>query len=1150
MKIINKSIALAVIACLCNLGHSQINNNDEISTRKYARIQKRMAKQFQKGQEKFKTEKIAKYATPDKYWEQEYLTTINPKLGRPTPEVLTAEIQKLLNQNDAIALQPGTSNSKWQLRGPNNVGGRTRAVAWDPNDAKGKKVWAGAVTGGLWYNNDITSAASSWVSVSDVWANVTVSCIAFDPNDSKIMYVGTGEGWGSSSSTSRGQGIYKSTDGGATFSLISSTSTFYYINDIAVRNESGTSVVYAAVDALYFQGQWNGISGYGLKRSANGGTSWTSAIGNVPSKSYTYSVSDIEIAEDNRIWIGTRNCPYGSSTSDGGGGRVMYSDNGTTWTTNYSHTNNLGRVEIAVAPNDFNTVYALFESSGKADTLIKTRNQGTSWSSMKKPKDADNSIPGTDFTRGQAWYDLTLSVSPLDSNIVIVGGIDLFYSSNSGSSWSQISKWSNNPGLGSLNCSYVHADQHVAVFKPKSLGEIMFGCDGGVFYSANITNSPATKDITSQRNYGYFATQFYAGDLSQTAAKDLYLAGAQDNGTHQLVGTGVSNTNMVTGGDGSFCFISASNNQTQITGYVYNTYYFTTDNWASSDYLLNDGSTGKFINPAIWDDNGSGLFSTKDALTLYRTKITGGTAGTPSTITVKSSGSPGKGSCFWVNKDPLNLKSVLYVGTDIGTVWKTDDAWAATPTFTQMGTLASGNASSLFRHKTTDTMAATVSNYGINNIYISINAGSTWAAKDGDLPDVPVWSIVLNPSKLGEALVATELGVYGTDNIYASSPTWTPYNLGMSAVKTLQLKYRSSDQLLMAVTHGRGVFTSNAWSIKDPIAKFGISDTLPCSNQVVNLIDSSMNNPLNWKWTISTNTNVKFTTGDSTSKSPKIKLTKAGRYFITLTVSNNSGMNSRIKSVTVVDTIAMKMNAFADKTSICKDDTLRLTSTLGDTTMKNLKLKYTWYKNGVVGTSDTNTFMKVLPKQKDSVAYKISATSTYKCAFPKTAFSNVVNVKLTYRNIVIYCNLDTLFILNKPAGGQIDWYLNGVKIGTGTNNFIHATKKGGYRAIYKNGNCVSDSTNRVLLMSVGIKNNPLKYGSRFYPNPSKDFVSFDSKVNGQLEVLNTLGQLMMKESIEVNKSYRINISNLTSGEYLIMVRTDDSYIQIDKLLVN
>ena len=242
----------------------------------------------------------------------------------------------------------------------------------------------------------------------------------------------------------------------------------------------------------------------------------------------------------------------------------------------------------------------------------------------------------------------------------------------------------------------------------------------------------------------------------------------------------------------------------------------------------------------------------------------------------------------------------------------------------------------------------------------------------------------------------------------------------------------------------------------------------------MNLVDSSLNNPLNWKWSISPNTNVKFTTGDSASKSPKIKITKGGRYFITLTVSNNSGNDSRTKSLTVVDTIAMKMNAIADKTSICKDDTLKLTSTLGDTMMKNLKLKYAWYKNGIAGTSDTNTFMKVLPKQKDSVAYKISATSTYKCAFPKTVFSNVVNVKLMYRNIVIYCSNDTLFILNKPAGGQIDWYLNGVKIGTGTNNFIHATKKGGYRAIYKNGTCVSDSTNRLVLMSVGIKNNPLK----------------------------------------------------------------------------
>ena len=105
----------------------------------------------------------------------------------------------------------------------------------------GKKVWAGAVTGGLWYNNDISSTDSSWKSVSEIWPNLTVTCIAFDPNDNDIIYVGTGEGFGSTFSSSRGYGIFKSTDGGSTWAHIQSTGDFYYINDLVVRNENGNS---------------------------------------------------------------------------------------------------------------------------------------------------------------------------------------------------------------------------------------------------------------------------------------------------------------------------------------------------------------------------------------------------------------------------------------------------------------------------------------------------------------------------------------------------------------------------------------------------------------------------------------------------------------------------------------------------------------------------------------------------------------------------------------------------------------------------------------------------------------------------------------------------------------------------------------------
>jgi hypothetical protein len=142
--------------------------------------------------------------TPLEFWKQDYIETMDPSLGRPTPEVLFETLKKLNQKSIGLRANPGSSSSPWVSRGPNNVGGRTRALTFDSNDNTGKKVWAGGVTGGLWYNNDITSANSTWTNVSGIWANISVSCIAFDPNDSKTMYVGTGEGFGSTSSTSRG----------------------------------------------------------------------------------------------------------------------------------------------------------------------------------------------------------------------------------------------------------------------------------------------------------------------------------------------------------------------------------------------------------------------------------------------------------------------------------------------------------------------------------------------------------------------------------------------------------------------------------------------------------------------------------------------------------------------------------------------------------------------------------------------------------------------------------------------------------------------------------------------------------------------------------------------------------------------------------
>lgn len=1140
-----KTILFSLTICLSSISYSQENESFKpISNKKHARNISKIEKQFKKNREKYKKTQSAKFLTPDKYWEQEYIATMNPVLKRPTPEVLDKEIQNILANQAAseLAIQPGTTNTTWQLRGPNNVGGRTRALAWDPNDATGKKVWAGAVTGGLWYNNDITSSTSQWVSVSSVWSNITVSCIAFDPNNSKIIYVGTGEGWGTTNSSSRGQGIYKSTDGGSTFSLLTSTTSYMYVNDIDVRNVSGTSEVWVAVDALYYGGQWNGTSSYGLKKSTDGGTNWTSPLVSSPQ----YSIADIEIAKDNKIWVGTRKNPYGTPTNDGGGGRIFYSSNGSTWYQGYAHTDKLSRVEIACAPNDAKTIYALFESGGKADTLIKSRDGGATWSSMKKPKDADQGIPGTDFTRGQAWYDLTMAVSPLDSNKIIVGGIDLFYSSNAGSSWVQISKWSNNPGLSSLNCSYVHADQHAIVFKPNTLGTVLFGSDGGVFYSSNITNNPGTTDITVDRNNGYFATQFYAGDLSQTANKNMFIAGAQDNGTHLLTNATISDWNMVTGGDGAYCFISPSNNLKQISAYVYNNIYYTTDGWASSNPLISDANTGKFINPALWDDNGNGYFSGKDALTLYRIKLT--TApGTLQTITVKSSGSPGKASAFASFKNPTTGKTELFVGTDIGTVYKTSDAWATTPVFTQLGTINAGNVSSIsILNK--DTIAVTLSNYGIKNIYVSTDGGSTWGAKDVGFTDMPIWSFLFNPKRYGEALIATELGVYGTNNLYSAIPTWTEYNLGMGPVKTLQLKYRSSDQTVMAITHGRGIFTSNAWSILDPITNFGFSDINPCVNQIVTLVDSTLNLPTSWNWSISPRAFVTFTSGDSTSKSPKIKFLENGTYTITLTSSNVSGSTLKSKSINVQDTIGLGVFVNHSPLKPCFGDSVGFISSPTNSKMIGMKLKYQWYLNGSILTNkDTFSYYKKYNLTADSSNFILKVTSSAKCAVPTSVFSNNDAVVLKVKKITIRCSNDTFYVINKPTGGTVKWFRNGINVGTG--DFYHAKQKGNFNAIYTNSGCSSDSSNKIALMSVNVMNKHSLTFGKLYPNPVKDWLNWESKVNGKVEIWSLNGQILIEQIVEANKSYKLNVSNLARGIYSVRISIGDKRILIDQIVV-
>ena len=218
------------------LGHSQ--NSKELLKQKETQVVKKLTKKeakiLQKKHEQHlannqinrafylsKQERKSEGIPPNKYFEQEWLLTMDPSTGKPAHENLT-KIRKDLEQqrHDAMMQRiPGDAvGNSWVERGPNNVGGRTRAIIFDPGDATGNTVVAGGVSGGLWRNNNISNTASTWTRIATFPEHVNVQNIAIDPNNTNTWYVGTGESY--VAGDVNGNGIWKTTDRGVTWSRV------------------------------------------------------------------------------------------------------------------------------------------------------------------------------------------------------------------------------------------------------------------------------------------------------------------------------------------------------------------------------------------------------------------------------------------------------------------------------------------------------------------------------------------------------------------------------------------------------------------------------------------------------------------------------------------------------------------------------------------------------------------------------------------------------------------------------------------------------------------------------------------------------------------------------------------------------------------
>ena len=719
--------------------------------------------------------RLPKKDRPDLAAEQDFFMTLDPALKMVPRERLIQAFEKA-----EISRSLRTTSVEWNEHGPDNVGGRTRAVMFDPNDPEGKKFWAGGVTGGLWFTDDITASEPLWNKIDDFWDNIAVSCIADDPVNPQIFYVGTGEIY---SGASRGFGIWKTTNAGVTWTRLTSTENFLWVNDIVVRNESGVAVVYVAAGDKYYQGVWhNGTEG--LLRSTNDGATFTP----VWSGEHPNQPSDLEIDANNNIWAGTRNNSWGS-----GGGQILKSSDGTTWSTVYT-TDDANRMELACAPSDANVVYAV-GSGGSGDNdigvFVKSTDGGTTWPPVTIPLNTS----GKHFTRGQAWYDLILAVDPNDENTLYAGGIDLHKSIDSGNTWNQISHW-----YGGFELDYVHADQHSFAFRPGNPNTVVFGNDGGLHMTTDAG------DHFTAKNSGYNVTQFYSCALHPNAGEYYFLAGSQDNGTQQFDSAGIDSTKEVTGGDGAYCFIDKTDPaDIQITSYIFNNYYLSSDGFQTYTSLSSEyDNTGRFINPADYDDNSNILYSASGEDSLKRT------FGIDNADYIEINSNSVKASHIRVSQFTDNT---IFIGTGAGRLFKVTDA-DDVPSISEItgDDFPTGYISCIELGDSENQILVTFSNYGVISVWETSDGGTTWTDKEGDLPDMPVRWALYNPDNRHEVILATEVGVWSTTDFNSASPVWTASNSGLANVRTDMLQIRDSDHFVIAATHGRGLFSTTGFS--------------------------------------------------------------------------------------------------------------------------------------------------------------------------------------------------------------------------------------------------------------------------------------------------------------------------------------------------
>lgn len=694
--------------------------------------------------------------------------------------------------------------------GPALTSGRIGDVAVDARDPA---TWFVAVaSGGVWKT---TNAGTTFEPVFDGEGSYSIGCVTLDPNDSNVVWVGTGEN-NSQRSVGYGDGVYKSTDAGKSWKRMGLEKS-EHVGKIVVDPRDSRTVYVAAQGPLWAPG-----GDRGLYKTTDGGASWQRVL----DISENTGVSDLVFDPRNpdvlfasayqrrrHVWTLIDGGPEGAIHKS--------TDAGKTWRKLSSGLpkGDVGRIGLAISPPNPDVVYAIVEAAGKDGGFFRSTDRGETWEKR------------SDYVSGSPQYYQEIIADPENVDLVYSNDVWIRVTHDGGKNFSKL------PG-GEWN---KHVDNHSIWIDPRDTEHLLAGCDGGLYESFD-------RGATWRFFPNLPVTQFYKVAVDNAVPFYNVYGGTQDNfslggASRTATAHGITNDDwyITLGGDGF---------QTQVDPEDPNTVYSQAQHGELARF---DKVSGEAVDikpqaapgeaPLRWnwdapllisphlhtrlyfganvlyrsDDRGSSWKAVSGDLTRQIDRNQLEVMGEVWSIdaVAKNNSTSFYGNLVALDESP-RVEGLLYVGTDDGLVhvsanggeeWRKIESFPGVPERTYVNDLAaSPHAES--------TIYAAFNNHkkGDFKPYLlkSTDRGTSWRSIAGDLPERgSVYAVVEDPVKPDLLFAGTEFGVFFTLD---GGGRWIELEGGMPTIAVRDLAIQKRENDLVVATFGRGFYVLDDYS--------------------------------------------------------------------------------------------------------------------------------------------------------------------------------------------------------------------------------------------------------------------------------------------------------------------------------------------------